>query len=177
MNKYKWILIAIITFCVGGLCSCSGDNNNEQSSTSQKDETKTTVFEVGGWKITYEDLAIESSLQNVSEVLGYSDVSTSEINKEASEGKKFCLIKLVFEKVDSNEEVDWTKIKLTDDAGNEYTRIDDSFLNDLSMKRIPGTNLNFGTNEGWIAFEINEDAQNLSLIYPFSGDELNIKIN
>jgi hypothetical protein len=45
------------------------------------------------------------------------------------------------------------------------------------MKRISGTNLNFGTSEGWIAFEINEDAQNVSLIYPFNDQELKIELN
>ena len=35
------------------------------------------------------------------------------------------------------------------------------------MKRMPGTPLNFGISEGWIAFEIDEDAQDLTLSYPF----------
>lgn len=31
------------------------------------------------------------------------------------------------------------------------------------MTRMAGTTLNFGSNEGWIAFEIDENAEGLSL--------------
>ncbi len=177
MKRLKILLIAGIALCASMLYSCQSANQEKVSDATEETENQSKVYETGGWKITYEGLGIESSLKNVSEELGYADVSTSEVNKEANEGKEFCLIKLIFEKVDSSQEIDWTKLKLVDKEGNEYTRIDDSFLTDLSMKRLPGTILNFGVNEGWIAFEINESAEELSLIYPFEESELNIEIN
>ena len=46
----------------------------------------------------------------------------------------------------------------------------DEFLTDLGMMRMTGNTLNFGTNEGWIAFEIDENADNLELSYPFESE-------
>ena len=51
-----------------------------------------------------------------------------------------------------------------------YTRIDDEFLTNLGMTRMAGTKLNFGSNKGWIAFEIKEDASGLTLSYPFESE-------
>lgn len=36
---------------------------------------------------------------------------------------------------------------------------------------LAGTTLNFGSNEGWIAFEIDENAEGLELSYPFEAEE------
>ncbi len=69
--------------------------------------------------------------------------------------------------------MDWAKLKLTDSEGNEYTRTDDEFITELGMIRMAGTTLNFGSNEGWIAFEINENADGLELSYPFEAEAYN----
>ena len=122
---------------------------------------KNSVYEEGGWKVTYEDVLTDTKLENVSTQLGYTDVSTSEYHKQASEGKKFCMIKLIFEKVDSKEEIDFTKLKLVDDLG---------------MKRLQGTKLNFGTNEGWICYEVDESATQLTLEYPFEAGTLSVQV-
>ncbi|WP_394917110.1 DUF4352 domain-containing protein [uncultured Robinsoniella sp.] len=137
---------------------------------------KNSVYEEGGWKVTYEDVMSDTKLENVSTQLGYTDVSTSEYHKEASEGKKFCMIKLIFEKVDSKEEIDFTKLKLVDENGNEYNRMDDTFISDLGMKRLQGTKLNFGTNEGWICYEVDESATQLTLEYPFEAGNLSVQV-
>ena len=46
----------------------------------------------------------------------------------------------------------------------------DEFLTDLGMTRMTGNTLNFGSNEGWIAFEIDENAETLELCYPFEAE-------
>lgn len=125
------------------------------------------VVSAAGWNITVEDVEINASLENVSVDLGYTGVETSDYKKEADAGKTFCLIKLKIEKDGSKESLDWAKLKLTDSEGNEYTRTDDEFITELGMIRMAGTTLNFGSNEGWIAFEINENADGLELSYPF----------
>ena len=66
---------------------------------------------------------------------------------------------------------DWANLKLTDSEGNEYSRMDDEFISELGMTRMAGTTLNFGSNEGWIAFEIDENAEGLELSYPFEAEE------
>lgn len=111
------------------------------------------VVSAAGWNITVEDVEINASLENVSVDLGYTGVETSDYKKEADAGKTFCLIKLKIEKDGSKESLDWAKLKLTDSEGNEYTRTDDEFITELGMIRMAGTTLNFGSNEGWIAFE------------------------
>lgn len=131
------------------------------------------VVSAAGWNITVEDVEINASLENVSVDLGYTGVETSDYKKEADTGKTFCLIKLKIEKDGSKESLDWAKLKLTDSEGNEYTRTDDEFITELGMIRMAGTTLNFGSNEGWIAFEINENADGLELSYPFEAEAYN----
>ena len=122
---------------------------------------------VSGWNITVEDVQKNTSLENVSVELGYTGVEKSSYQKEAEAGKTFCLVKMLIEKDGSKETIDWSSLKLTDSEGNEYTRMEDDFLTDLGMMRMTGNTLNFGKNEGWIAFEINENADGLELSYPF----------
>lgn len=131
------------------------------------------VVSAAGWNITVEDVEINASLENVSVDLGYTGVETSDYKKEADTGKTFCLIKLKIEKDGSKESLDWAKLKLTDSEENEYTRTDDEFITELGMIRMAGTTLNFGSNEGWIAFEINENADGLELSYPFEAEAYN----
>jgi len=120
-----------------------------------------------GWHIVTENVQINDSLENISVALGYSGVQTSEFVKSADEGNTFCMVKLLIEKQGSKEAIDWENMCLTDGEGNEYHRIEDEFILDLGMKRMPGTKLNFGSNEGWIAFEIPEKAEDLTISYAF----------
>lgn len=128
---------------------------------------------VSGWNITVEDVQKNTSLKNVSVELGYTGVEKSNYQKEAESGKTFCLVKMLIEKDGSKETIDWSSLKLTDSEGNEYTRMEDEFLADLGMMRMTGNTLNFGKNEGWIAFEINENADGLELSYPFEEEAYN----
>lgn len=123
-----------------------------------------------GWHIVVEDVEINKSLENVSVDLGYTGVETSDFVKEAGEGNVFCLVKLKIEKEDSTEVIDWPSFKMTDADGNEYARIEDEFITDLGMSRMAGTALNFGSNEGWIAYEIKEGASGLQITYPFEAE-------
>lgn len=144
--------------------------NSEEMSTNGTGEAAAETVSVAGWKITVEDVQKNTSLENVSVELGYTGVETSNYQKEAEGGKTFCLVKLLIEKDGSKETIDWDKLKLTDGNGAEYTRMSDEFLTDLGMMRMTGNTLNFGTNEGWIAFEIDENADNLELSYPFESE-------
>ena len=155
------------------------DAKEETDSTEAKDTSEDSassdaygeVVSAAGWNITVEDVEINSSLENVSVELGYTGVETSDYKKEADAGKTFCMIKLKIEKDGSKETLDWANLKLTDSEGNEYSRMDDEFITELGMTRMAGTTLNFGSNEGWIAFEIDENAEGLELSYPFEAEE------
>lgn len=142
-------------------------SENVTATEAAADISDTTV---AGWQFVVEKLEKNKSLENVSVDLGYTGVETNDYVKEASDGNVYYLIKMQINKDGSTEAIDWASLKLTDSDGNEYTRIDDEFLTNLGMTRMAGTKLNFGSNKGWIAFEIKEDASGLTLSYPFESE-------
>ena len=142
-------------------------SENVTATEAAADISDTTV---AGWQFVVEKLEKNKSLENVSVDLGYTGVETNDYVKEASDGNVYYLIKMQINKDGSTEAIDWASLKLTDSDGNEYTRIDDEFLTNLGMTRMSGTKLNFGYNEGWIAFEIKEEASGLTLSYPFESE-------
>ena len=142
-------------------------SENVTATEAAADISDTTV---AGWQFVVEKLEKNKSLENVSVDLGYTGVETNDYVKEASDGNVYYLIKMQINKDGSTEAIDWASLKLTDSDGNEYTRIDDEFLTNLGMTRMAGTKLNFGSNEGWIAFEIKEEASGLTLSYPFKSE-------
>ena len=158
--KQLWKALVIGALCVAlsALClACA-----EEAEAALYDET------VGGWHIAVEKVMVRQSMKNVTVDLGYTDVETTEFVKEAPEGKLLCLVKLNIEKAGSREKIAWENMLLTDAQGRQYNRIEDNFISDLGMKHMPGTPLNFGVNEGWIAYEIDADAETLTLSYDFA---------
>ena len=152
------------------------DSADAETSDTATEDAKSKTFDaetasVSGWNFTVEDVQKSKSLENVSVELGYTDVETNSFKKEASDGKTFCMIKMKIEKDGSTESIDWANMKVTDADGNEYERMEDEFLSDLGMMRMPGNTLNFGTSEGWMIYEVNEDADGLTLNYSFNEDE------
>jgi len=195
MKKKFLILILVATAAM--LISCKSGNNGNQLSNeptpnptvteavtnkdttadpvSESDEAgkfEPTTIKVSGWEITIENVMRDARMSNVSVVLGYTDATTNEFEVTANEGYEYFLIKMKISKKDSKENIVWDKMTLTDSEGNVYKRIDDIFISDLGMKRIPGTTLNFGSNEGWIAFEVKKEAKNLTLRYDFADEDL-----
>lgn len=192
-KKFVWLLGMVLA--LGTVSGCGSDKTADTETVSEADETATeesaedteeaaeetegtssstfdseTAF-VAGWNLTVEDVELNDSLENVSVSLGYTGVETSDYQKTADDGKIFCLIKMKIEKDGSKESIDWANMKVTDSEGNEYERMSDEFLTDLGMKRMPGNTLNFGSNEGWIAFEVNDGAEGLELSYSFESEE------
>ena len=154
----------------------AAEDTTEETSEKETEGTSSSTFDsetasVAGWNLTVEDVEVNDSLENVSVSLGYTGVETSDYQKNADEGKTFCLIKMNIEKDGSKESIDWANMKVTDSEGNEYERMSDEFLTDLGMKRMPGNALNFGSNDGWIAFEVNDGAEGLELSYSFEAEE------
>jgi len=140
-------------------------------------EESAEVYDVAGWQIALEDATRSATLSAVSVELGYTSVETTDIEQTASDGCEYCMLKLSFVKNGSTESIEWEKLFLTDGDGNSYTRIDDSFITEFGMSRLPGTALNFGSYEGWICFEIPEEASDLTLVYAFESEELSISVN
>lgn len=184
------LAISLLAGCGRAGSQASGPTASAAGSSAASDREADTVQEtavaaedqvvcdetIAGWHIQVENVRVDTSMQNISVDLGYSGVETSEYVKEAGEGKTFCLVKMKIEKDGSREQIEWDKMVLTDAHGREYYRIEDAFIADLGMKHMPGSNLNFGINEGWIAFEIDEDAKGAVLSYPFEEDTFTLDL-
>lgn len=194
--RKQWLILGTSLLLTLGMVAC--DNSNEvnapnsnsveqEGSSSESlektdddnemDDTKEDTFEpveviAGGWNVLIENTMREDTLENVSVVLGYTDATTNEFHLEAEEGKEYFLVKLSMTKEDSKETLKWDNMVLLDKQGNTYNRIEDTFIDELGLVRMPGTDLNFGTNEGWIAFEVNEDSEGLTLQYEFENENL-----
>ena len=132
--------------------------------------------DAGGWSLSISDLECSASLSTVSTFLGYASVETRNLERTADAGYEFLLLKLSFKKQDSTESIAWNRLFLEDDSGNQYFRIDDSFLADYGMNRLPGTALNFGSYEGWICFQIPENTNDLTFVYPFASETLSVSL-
>lgn len=191
------ILFSILTIFTIELIGCSHGNNKSTNDTTTVAETLAvteavtdntdnkdssssdfapTDVSVAGWKMTVDNVLIDSSLSHASTTLGYTNTDTGIFEKDASEGNVFVLIKMTITKDGSTENIEWENMSLSDAAGNRYHRIEDTFIEDLNMKRIPGTTLNFGSYEGWFAFEVPESASDLVLTYTFENEEMTYSI-
>ncbi len=150
-----------------GAASEGGEEGGSPEEGEQEQaEAKMEKKSVGGWEISISKATKNARLENVSVILGYASVETSEFSKAAPGGSSYLMIKMKVEKLDGREEFKWSDLVVRDENGQEYKRIDDAFLTDLSMMRMTGTDLNFGVNEGWIVYEVDEDAQEFTLCYP-----------
>ena len=161
-RKIQAVLLTAMLLC--GVFLIPGTGVSETAVTEGADVT------AAGWHIAVEDMQLNKSLENIKVTLGYTAVETTEFSKQAPEGMTFCMVKLLIEKKGSKETIDWEKMLLTDGEGNEYQRTGDEFLIDLGMKRMPGTRLNFGSNEGWIAYLVPADAAGLAISYSFADE-------
>lgn len=197
--RKQWLILGTSLLLTFGMVACDSSNSNEATNSSKSnvvgqennttsdsledtdedemDDTKEDTFEpvdvlAGGWNLVIENTMRDDTLENVNVVLGYTDATTNEFQLEAKEGYEYFLIKLSITKEDSKENINWNKMTLSDKQGNTYSRIDDTFIDELGLIRMPGTDLNFGTNEGWIAFEVKEEAEDLTLKYEFENDNL-----
>lgn len=192
----KFTVFAMSAVMAVSLCAC-GNGDNENKETTKAAETTTVAdnstaeenanssdfkavdVSAAGWKMSVDNVQIAPELSNTSEVLGYSSASSSTFEQKANEGNTYVLIKMTIEKDGASENIQWDKMVLTDEDGNTYNRIDDSFIDSLTWKRMSGTDLNFGTNEGWFAYEIPEDKSTSGLVlsYKFEGENMEYKVN
>ena len=181
MKFYKAGFFAAFAACTvftGALAGLSGSGilRSEPITAFAEELSLPLSNEAGGWSLSISDLECSASLSTVSTSLGYASVETRNLERTADEGYEFLLLKLSFKKQDSTESIAWDRLFLEDDSGNQYFRIDDSFLADYGMNRLPGTALNFGSYEGWICFQIPENTNDLTFVYPFASETLSVSL-
>lgn len=200
--RKKCILFSFLALSAVSImaCSKSASNSNEDNTIAQTvDATSETLVadateaveettgsatdfnvtdvSVDGWKMSIDNLLITNSLSHASTTLGYTSTDTETFEKTAADGNVFVLIKMTITKDGSTESIQWENMLLTDSDGNTYNRIEDTFIEDLNMKRLPGTTINFGSHEGWFAYEVPESATGLILSYQFSTEAMTYNVN
>lgn len=164
----KTIFLILAVFC---LTACGSSSNDNPSNSTGNEGVK-------GWKISVLDSKVNDSLENISTSVGYGGgTSTSKVTKKPAEGKTFLLVKLLAEKEEGTAVINWNNLKVMDSSGKFYSRMEDNFLEDEGFKRMRGTSLNFGTNEGWIAFEVDKGDKDLYLKYSSADGSISTKLN
>lgn len=176
--RKRFITFIVMLFMMMIFTGCSKDkpnniivtppllNKDNKEKEKEKVPEKKTV-EAAGWKMDVLNYKIATSLHDIKKDLGIKKIDKDMAQAEAKEGYELVLVQLSMEKIDSMEQIQWDKFYLTDDSGNTYTRIEDSFLSDLGVTRMTGMDLNFGIKKGWIMFEIKEGYNQLRLNYKF----------
>lgn len=170
-------LISVMLLLLIPLSACATNENNNTPITTSSPKTVIEQKSTSGWDISIEQFTLNESLNNASTSLGYTgNTNTVEYKETPKPGYLFCLVKMKVAKLSSDQDFSWDKLILKDNNGTEYKRDDDIYLSDLGFNRMPGTDLNFGTNNGWIAFQINKPGTELTLEYPFTNEIFQYKL-
>lgn len=133
------------------------------------------------WSLEVIETQIVDKLETTQEVTQYDGTKISvNQNKNASDNFTFLLINLSIkkQKVGGNS-FDWKDVYVQDSNGNQYSRLEDGFLELHNYQRLPQTSFNIGNHEGWIAFEIpRSQIDKLFIIHTYleGNNELELKI-
>lgn len=166
----KMLIFLTLAVLLTTFAACSSAKNSQTNASQEK-------AVLSGWDISVVDTKMNASLEDISTDVGYGgETSTNKISSKPSTGNSYLLVKMIAEKMEGTEVVDWDKMKVIDSNGNAYPRINDSFLEDYGFKRMKGTPLNFGNNEGWIAFEVNSAAKDFKINYTSDAGTLSINL-
>lgn len=112
------------------------------------------------WGVEVLDAVSVENLSTDTEVTQYDgSISKERYEQNASTGYRYVLVELsLIKQVSGGDSFEWTDIGLVDSAGNAYSRLEDGFLELHQYERLPQIELKIGEYEGWIAFEVKEEA-------------------
>ena len=127
------------------------------------------------WTVELRGFEIADSLLTSSTVMEYGGgVTITEHTVEPAYGNVFLLLELRIEKTgEGRAAFSWKDAFIEDSDGNKhYRHTNDTFLTNLGIPRIRGTDIVLGYEYGFVCFEIPRDATGLRFI----ADEGNIVI-
>ena len=162
------------------LVSCNNSKNsllNNNSDTIQSLTTqKSDITQSDMWKVQLLKAETADSLTTTLAALQYGgDIleTTNEITPES--GNTFLLLELDIEKTGTGRAAfSWSDAHIEDDEGNLYYRHpNDTFLTNLNIPRLKGTDIVLGHESGYVCFEIPKSATGLRFI----ADKSNVVIN
>lgn len=129
------------------------------------------------WSVRLQKVEVKERLEGITTVTQYNGTKYDEFHQqEPAEGKVYLLLKLsIHKQVSGSSGFKWNELFLQASDGDRYTRLsDDSFLELYQYTpRMPGVELKLGETEGWICFEISQQAADgqLVLLYEAEGSQ------
>jgi hypothetical protein len=108
------------------------------------------------WSIEVLGVSEKAELSGKSEEVQYDGkLSTRKVEKKAPKGEVFVILELRLKKQAAGSVFSWNELHIESADGKRYGRLpDDAFLELFGMRRIRGTDLNFGEHEGSICFSL-----------------------
>jgi hypothetical protein len=133
------------------------------------------------WKVDLLKFEVKNKLESIETVRQYSG-STEEVHLQyPAEGYVYLIMNVTVSKQGADTTpFDWSKLTVQDNAGNTYSRnSNDTFLEQFKYTpRMTGLEIKFGVNEGWLCYEIPEQAVNdkVTLTYNAEGSQQEIVV-
>lgn len=169
-NLMKIIVVSMISLSLIS-CSQGGTAETQRPETQPAQTNEEEVYQSDTakpsdqsgflWQITVAETVVYDELHTVTPVTQY-DGSVVNINYDQVPGESNCyiLVNLAVKKASAGNSVfSWADLVLQDAQGVSYNRHEnDIFLSDHGYKRMVGSDLKLGTNEGWICFEVPKSA-------------------
>jgi len=147
------------------LFACAGAPSGSEGTAQQSDM----------WRVELHSAELADNLTATLSAMQYGGGvinSTKEI--EPGEGNTFLLLELTVEKIGTGRAAfSWADAHIEDSGGNAYYRHpNDTFLANLNLPRLRGTDIVLGKETGFACFEVSKGAEGLQ----FVADEGNIRI-
>ena len=127
------------------------------------------------WQVGLLGAELADSLTVTMATVQYSgEVLETTSEAKPGNGNTFLLLELTIEKIGTGRaSFSWADAHIQDSGGNVYYRHpNDTFLSNLNIPRLKGTDIVFGKESGYVCFEIPSAAKGLRFI----ADDGNINI-
>ena len=163
MKKFVYI---ILTFCIIFLISCSSEIQPEENN-NQISQIENTTAQSDMWSVEILDAEKAESLTATMAAITYGGDLQETINLvEPGSGNVFLLIELTIEKIGTGKaSFSWSDAHVEDSKGNVFFRMgNDTFISNLNIPRLKGTDIVLGTETGYVCFEIPMESSGLRFV-------------
>ena len=164
MKKRVFIYLTLPLLVLLGACSNGASDDAVGSGSPGRSEAVADVTQSEMWTVELSRAEMTDTLTATLAAIQYGgDIleTVSEIVPGA--GNSFLLLELTIEKTGvGRASFSWGEAHITDKDGNIYYRHpNDTFLTNLGIPRLKGTDIVLGKESGYICFEIPKDASDL----------------
>jgi len=132
-----------------------------------QDADNVVVKQSDMWRVEFIEAEIAESLTASIAALTYSgDLQETEAQIVPGSGNVFLLLHLTIEKIGTGKAVfSWDDAYVEDNKGNVFFRMEnDTFLQNLNIPRMKRTDIVFGSDTGYVCFEIPMESSGLRFV-------------